>query len=109
VTNEPILLPLAPDSIDSEFPQVEKYRGIVEEALFDRLGRPSFFDEAVEVVQRRVAVRMEQHGIANRKSTSCPFAPQGDWIRGVAAREARRLVSEIELRFVETGKLEMPA
>jgi hypothetical protein len=55
MTNEPILLPVAPHSVDSEFlPAFDKCRGIVEDAVFDRLGRPSFFDEVVEVVMGRV-------------------------------------------------------
>jgi hypothetical protein len=46
LTKEPILRPVAPRSQRCEFLQIEKYRGIVEEVAFDRLGRPSFFDEA---------------------------------------------------------------
>jgi hypothetical protein len=37
-------LTVAPHSVDSEFPPlIDEYRGIVEEAVFDCLGRPSFF------------------------------------------------------------------
>jgi len=55
LTNEPTLLPVAPHSEGCEFSQeIVKYRGIVEEAVFDCFGRPSFFGEVVEVVQRRV-------------------------------------------------------
>jgi hypothetical protein len=47
MTKEPILLPVAPHSVDSEFLlQIDEYRGIVEAVLFDGLGRASFFDEA---------------------------------------------------------------
>jgi len=80
MTYEPILLPVVPYSEGCEFPsQIEKYRRIVEEALFDRLGRPSFFDEAVEMVMGRIAARIEgeqNSETANGKSTSCAFAPQ---------------------------------
>jgi hypothetical protein len=41
-------------------PPIDKYRGIVEEAVFDRLGRPSFFDEAPEMVMGRIKARVEQ-------------------------------------------------
>jgi len=42
-TNEPILLPVASYSGECKFPaHFDRYRGIVEEALFDRLGRPRF-------------------------------------------------------------------
>jgi hypothetical protein len=49
MTNKPVLLPVTPHSEGCRFPsQIEKYRGIVEAAVFDCLGWPSFFDEAVE-------------------------------------------------------------
>jgi hypothetical protein len=38
-TSEPMLIPVVPHSEGSEFTsQIEKYRGIVEEAVFNRLG-----------------------------------------------------------------------
>lgn len=41
MTNEPILLRVAPHFKGCEFLcEIDEYRGIVEEALFDRLGRP---------------------------------------------------------------------
>jgi hypothetical protein len=53
--------PVAPRSQICEFlQQIDQYRGIVEEALFDRLGLPSFFDEAVEVVMGRIGARIEE-------------------------------------------------
>jgi hypothetical protein len=107
MTNEPILLPVAPHSEGCEFPLFDEYRGIVEEAMFDRLGRPSFFDEAVEVVMGRIAARIEgknPEATGNSKSTSCAFAPQESWIREVASCEARRMKREIEERFVK-GRL----
>jgi hypothetical protein len=49
--------PVAPPSADAEFPpQIEKYRGTVEQALFDRLGQPSFFEEAVDQILRQDVV-----------------------------------------------------
>jgi hypothetical protein len=60
MTNQPILLPVAPHSERHEFPpQFDEYRGIVEEALFDRLGRPTFFAATVEMVMGRVAEKIE--------------------------------------------------
>ena len=68
---------MAPHSVDSEFlPEFDKYRGIVEDAVFDRVGRPSFFDEAVEMVMERLEARIEKQGTTDRKSTSCAFATQ---------------------------------
>ena len=61
MTNEPILLPVAPYSVESHFLSLDRYRGIVEGVVFDRLGRSSFFDESVEIVQRRVAQTSEIH------------------------------------------------
>jgi hypothetical protein len=56
MTTEPIFLPVAPHSVESEFLLLmDKYRGIVEKAGFDRLGRPSFFDAAVNLILGRVA------------------------------------------------------
>jgi len=52
---------VAPHSEGCEFPQqIEKYRGIVEEASFDRLSRPSFFDAAVGMVIGRIAAKIEE-------------------------------------------------
>jgi len=105
------LLSVAPHSLDSHLPSLAEYRGIVEEAVFDRLGRPSFFDGAVDPILGRVAARVEDDQnseTANGKSTSCAFAPQMSSIRELAQAEAVRLKREIELRFVKTGCLEMP-
>jgi hypothetical protein len=38
---------------------MDKYLGIVEEELFDRLGRPSFFDELVEMILRRIREKIQ--------------------------------------------------
>jgi hypothetical protein len=80
-------------------PLIDEYRGIVEEAVFDRLGRPSFFEEAVRLVSCRAAERWAELNCANQNKDA--------WIRELALQEARRLVSEIEARFVEAGKLEL--
>jgi hypothetical protein len=58
LNSEPILLPVAPHSEGCEFlPEIDRYRGNVEEALFECLDRPSFFDEAVEMVLRDLSSR----------------------------------------------------
>jgi len=36
LTNEQIFRPVAPHSEGCEFPEIDRYRGIVEEAVFDR-------------------------------------------------------------------------
>ena len=80
--------------------------------MFDHLGRPSFFDEAVDQILGRIAARIEEKNLqatANSKSPSCAFAPQLSWIRELAHEEAFRLRREIEKQFVETGILELSA
>jgi len=110
LANEPIFLPVAPHSEGCEFPLgIEKYRGMVEEALFDRLGRPSFFCEAVDLILGRIAAGVGQQGSANGKSTSCAFAPQESWIREALSCEARQLKRGIEIQFMKTRRLELPA
>jgi len=69
------------------------------DAKLDRLGRPSFFEDAVRLVYCRAAERWAELNCANQN--------QDAWIRKLALQEARRLVSEIEARFVEAGKLEL--
>jgi len=54
LTNEPILAPAGRHSVESEFVPLDWCRGIVEDAVFDRLGRPSFFAALVEVVMERI-------------------------------------------------------
>jgi hypothetical protein len=87
--------------------------------VFDCLGRPSFFDEAVDLVMERL-----EQGSSNSQNSSCAsaprevgeqgngksmrFAPQLSWIRELAQEDAFRLRREIELRFVRTGVSEMP-
>lgn len=55
LTNQPILLPVAPYSEGCELSLIDDYRRMVEVAVFNRLGRPSFFDAAEGVVMRRIA------------------------------------------------------
>jgi hypothetical protein len=84
---------------------------MVEEAVFDRLGRPSFFAEVVEAVMGRIAARIEHEQTsetANSKSTLCAFAPQESGIRELAEREAQKLKREIKRGFVEKGILTLP-
>ena len=73
--------------------------------MFDRLGRPSFFDQAVDLVMERLTARIEEQGSANSKNPSCASAPQGDWIRGLAQEEAVWLRQKIEQHFILTGRL----
>jgi hypothetical protein len=94
---------------------------MVQQVVFDRLGRPSFFDEAVEIVMGRIAARIETGEKAcatgapqesgdprNGKSNLCAFAPQESGIRELAEREAQKLKREIERGFVEKGTLGLP-
>jgi hypothetical protein len=125
-TKEPTLLPVAPHSVDSEFLLLDRYRGIVEEAVFDRLGRPSFLDEAVEMLMGRIAARIENkkpQATAKACATGAPqefadqgnsngksmrFAPQLSWIQELAKSEAQKLRLEIKRRFERTGRLGLP-
>ena len=75
---EPTLLPMAPHSVNSEFlPLMDKYRGIVEEGVFERPGWPSFFDEAVDLILGRIV----------RRANSCELAGE------LSAESVRRLAS----------------
>jgi hypothetical protein len=108
MTNEQLRLLVAPYSEGGEFPQgIEKYRGIVEEAVFDCLGRPSFFDETVEAVMGRMAARIEEKKVEATAEVCATRAPQESGIREAVRREADRLKREIKERFVRSGKLEM--
>jgi hypothetical protein len=66
------------------------YRRVVEEAVFDRLGRPTFFAEAVDLILGRIAARIAEknsEATARRKSL-CASAPQLSWMRELAQEEA---------------------
>jgi len=81
--------------------------GLLSEALFDHLGPPSFFDEAVDQILGRIAARVEsEHPPAN--SGTMRYAPQESWAREVVICESRRMKREIEDRCVKSGKLELP-
>jgi hypothetical protein len=90
--------------------------GDFEAAVFECLGRSSFFDLAVDLVMERIAVRIEEQGNANSQNPSCAFslpasggaefAPQG--IREMAQVEALKRRLEIGRQFVETGILALP-
>jgi hypothetical protein len=58
LTSEPILLPVAPHSGESDLSLLDDYRGLVEGLVFDCLGRPSFFDLTVDLVMERLAARI---------------------------------------------------
>jgi hypothetical protein len=122
-----IVSPVAP-YFGCEVPQIQKYLGIVESAVFDCLGRPTFLSALVEVVMGRIVARIEQKtlqatadacatgapqreraGNGNSNGKSMRFAPHENGIRDLAQAEAFRLRREIELRFVETGILELLA
>jgi hypothetical protein len=104
MTNEPILFAVAMHSVDSEFLPLDPYRGLVEAAVFDGIGRPSFFDLAVDLVMERLAAKIEEK---NLEATACASAPQ--LIREMARAEALKLRLEIERWFMSTGKIELPA
>jgi hypothetical protein len=99
MTNEQILLPVAPPSESLGFLQIDQCRGIVEEVVFDRLGRPSFFDEAVEIVQRWVAATLQHRD---------PRTLPAEELLCLIQFEACSLFREIERRFAKTGKLGLP-
>jgi hypothetical protein len=54
LTNEPILAPAGLHAVESEFVPLDRYRGIVADAVFDHLGRPSFFAALTEVMMERI-------------------------------------------------------
>ena len=92
LTNEPTLLPVAPHSEGCEFSQeIVKYRGIVEEAVFDCFGRPSFFGEVVEVAQRRVGETLKHLN---------PNTRTEEEFRRLIEVEARLLAREMEVQFL---------
>jgi len=62
-------LPVASRSRDSLLPG---YRSMVEDAVFAVLGRPVFFDAAVELVMGRIAARIDSEA----RDHSCTFVPQ---------------------------------
>jgi hypothetical protein len=95
VTNEPALPAVGPHSGRCEFPLLADYRGIVEGAVFDRLGRPSFFAEAVEMVMGRIAGRIAEKNLeaTAKRHGICAFAPQESGIRELAREEAFRLAA----------------
>jgi hypothetical protein len=95
MTNEKILPPVAPRSLDSDLLSLGPYRELVEAALFDVLGRPAFFDQAVELVLQRIGLRPEASGL--RISVVA--------IRRLIRAEASRLRREIEEEFMAAGKL----
>ena len=96
LTNEPTLLPVAPHSEGCEFSQeIVKYRGIVEEVMFDCFGRPSFFGEVVEV-QRRVGETLKHLN---------PNIRTEEEFRWLIQVEARLLAREMEVQFSQTGIL----
>jgi hypothetical protein len=68
-------------------------RETIEGAIFDRLGRPTFFNEGVGMMMVRIVLRAKSCGLEAEFTVEC--------LR--LSLEVRRLVPEIELRFVETG------
>jgi hypothetical protein len=117
MTNEPVLPSVAPHSEGCEFPlQIDKYRDVVEEAVFQCVGKPVFCDEAVEAVMKRIAAGIErERPTANGGSTSCAFAetpsrmnpirPTDEELRRLIQAEARSLAREIEAQFARMGIL----
>jgi hypothetical protein len=114
---ESVFSPTKRFSEGCEFLQIDRYRGIVEEVLFDRLGRPSFFDELVEVVMWRIAAGIAEKILEARPEAWSTRAPQESREQGTPAEqkirltirlEAQALAHAIECRFVRTGKIELP-
>ena len=44
---------MAPHSEGFEFAHIEKYRGIVEESVFDCIGKPTFVNDVVDLILAR--------------------------------------------------------
>ena len=80
---------------------VSDNRRIVEEAVFDRLGRPIFLDAGVEVVMLRIAARAEGPTETARSEACATGAPREDRIPELAQEEAVRLKREIEVRSLK--------
>jgi hypothetical protein len=68
ITNQTSFPLAALRSEGCELPEIEQYRWIVEEAVFEHLGRPSFFDHAVERVMAKLKARIEKRGSANSQT-----------------------------------------
>jgi hypothetical protein len=69
--------------------------------VFDCLGRPSFFDQAVDLLEADISGRwLGAIGQATPTDTE---------IRQLVQAEARRLHREIEKQFLATGILGLPA
>jgi len=98
-TNESVLLPVAPHTVESNFLPLDRYREIVEGALFDRLCRPSFFGEVVEVAQRRVGETLKHLN---------PNTRTEEEFRRLIQVEACLLASKMEVQFSQTGILGVP-
>jgi len=81
--------------------QLRDSRRIVEEAVFDRLGRPIFLDAGVEVVMLRIAARVEGPTETARSEACATGAPREDRIPELAQEEAVRLKREIEVRSLK--------
>ena len=122
VTNEPILPAVAPHFVDCEFrPLMDRYRKTVEGEVVDRLGRPTFFESAVNLILGRIAARIERQNPLRTAGTCATGAPQKSGERNPATAyseekilnalevEVRCFAREIELQFVATGILELPA
>jgi hypothetical protein len=67
--------PVAP-YFGCEVPQIQKYLGIVESAVFDCLGRPTFLSALVEVVMGRIVARIEQKTLQAMADACATGAPQ---------------------------------
>jgi|SRR5580704_6370186 hypothetical protein len=90
--------PGAPHSVDPEFLSLmERHQGIVEQELFDCLGRPVFFEKAVKLVLARVADRI-------RESTS-GMESEDPRLLALAKFEAKILSRQVERGFVRTARL----
>jgi hypothetical protein len=75
----------------------DRYRPLVEEEVFERLGSCSLFEEAVIATLSRVTKLARHYHV----SQGCAK----EWIANLCAREAHALAKEIEDRFVKEGRL----
>ena len=76
---------------------IEKSRRIVEEAVFDRLGRPSFFDEAVEQILGQIAARIAEKNLEARAEACVTRATGGSGRQWQQQLNSVRIRATVEL------------
>jgi len=87
MNNEPILLLVAPHSEGCGFAQIEKYHGIIEESVFDCIGKPTFVNNVVDIILARPGNNPRERPLA----AGCPeeeihLAERSAWLGALDAR-----------------------